>query len=140
MVDYTKDGKDGNWNDLNIGSSNAAVYKRTTEANITLTADSISKKATITLPDSVSKSFDVGGCIFMQHLCSANIQAKDVKGTLYFKKLSDVTSDLAKYASYNNDRIVFYQSDYSGKDFVAYVCSSRIHSPFELCIDILPTT
>jgi len=103
MVDYTKNGKDGEWDDLNIGSANAAVYKRNAESDITLTADSISKKATLTLAESVAKNFSV-----------------DVKGTLFFKKLSDVTSAKAKYASYNNDRIVFYEDDYTGTDFVAY--------------------
>jgi len=91
--------RDGNWTSLNIGTANATIYKRTAEAKITLTADSISKKATLTY----SGHFDV-----------------DVKGTLFFKKLADVTSTKAKFASYNNDRIVFYENDYSGKDFIAY--------------------
>jgi len=38
----------------------------------------------------------------------------------FFKKLADLTSTKAKYASYNNDRIVFYENDYTGKDFVGY--------------------
>jgi hypothetical protein len=103
MVDYSKNGRDGKWNDLNIGSATASVYKKNSESNITLTADSISKKATLTLSDSVAKNFDV-----------------DIKGTLYFKKLSDVTSAKATYASYNNDRVVFYENNNTGKDFVAY--------------------
>jgi hypothetical protein len=129
MVDYTKNGRDGTWNDLDIGSANASVYKRTTESNITLTAGSISKKATITLPDSVAKNFDVGEYMFLfsqQHLLPANIEAKDVKGTLYFKQIWKVTSDQARYASYNDDRIVFYQDDFTGRDFVAYVCFSLV--------------
>ena len=40
---------------------------------------------------------------------------------MFFKKLADVTSTKAKFASYNNDRIVFYENDYTGRDFVAYV-------------------
>lgn len=124
MVEYTKNGRDGKWSDLNIGSTNATVYKKTTECNVTLTTDSISKKATLTLPKSCA-NFHVGECMFLcsqQHLLSANVQAKDVKGTLYFKKLSDVNSSKAKFASYNNDRIVFYADDYTGKNFAAYVC------------------
>jgi len=101
MIEYTKNGRDGKWNDLNVGSANATVYKKTNESKITLTADSISKKATLTLPSSISTNFSV-----------------DVKGVLHFKKLSDVTE--GTYASYNNDRIVFYQDDYTGTDFVAY--------------------
>lgn len=91
--------RDGNWTSLNIGTANATVYKRTSESKITLTADSISKKATLTY----AGNFSV-----------------DIKGTLFFKKLADVTSTKAKYASYNDDRIVFYENDYTGKDFVAY--------------------
>jgi hypothetical protein len=91
--------RDGNWTPLNIGTANASIYKRTSEAKITLTADSISKKATM----NYSGRFDV-----------------DVKGTLFFKKYVDLTSTKAKFASYNNDRIVFYENDYTGRDFVAY--------------------
>jgi len=122
MVAYTQNGRDGNWTDLNIGSANATVYKRTRESSITLTADSISTKGTLTLANNVN--VDVGeyfyafGNIFL----STNIQATDVKGTLFFKKISDLSK--GKYASYNNDRIVFYENDYTGKDFVAYVCFS----------------
>jgi hypothetical protein len=91
--------RDGNWTSLNIGTSNASIYKKTSEAKITLTADSISKKATM----NYSGHFDV-----------------DVKGTLFFKKYVDLTSTKARFASYNNDRIVFYENDYTGRDFVAY--------------------
>jgi hypothetical protein len=91
--------RDGNWTSLNIGTANASIYKRTSEAKITLTADSISKKATM----NYSGRFDV-----------------DIKGTLFFKKYVDLNSTKAKFASYNNDRIVFYENDYTGKDFVAY--------------------
>jgi hypothetical protein len=55
--------RDGNWTPLNIGTANASIYKRTSEAKITLTADSISKKATM----NYSGRFDVGEYIF---LCS----------------------------------------------------------------------
>ncbi|KAI9448764.1 hypothetical protein BJY52DRAFT_1310530 [Lactarius psammicola] len=99
MVAYTQYGRDGNWTDLNIGSANATVYKRTRESDIKLTAGAISNKATMTLANNVN--VDV-----------------DVKGTLYFKKISDLSR--GRYASYNNDRIVFYEDDYTGKDFVAY--------------------
>ncbi|KAF8262613.1 hypothetical protein EI94DRAFT_1808505 [Lactarius quietus] len=91
--------RDGNWTSLNIGTANATIYKRTSESKITLTADSISKKATM----NYSGRFDV-----------------DIKGTLFFKKFVDLTSVKAKFASYNNDRIVWYEDDYTGKDFVAY--------------------
>ena len=60
----------------------------------------------------------------LSSISSANVQAKDVKGTLHFKKLSDVNSNDGQYASYNDDRIVFYRSDTFGTTFVAYVCFS----------------
>ncbi|KAF8262619.1 hypothetical protein EI94DRAFT_1743130 [Lactarius quietus] len=44
----------------------------------------------------------------------------DVKGNLFFKKLVDLNSTKAKFASYNDDRIVWYEDDYTGRDFVAY--------------------
>lgn len=58
-----------------------------------------------------------------QRFLSANTVVKGTKGTLYFKKVADLNSTKGKYASYNNDRIVFYENDYTGKDFVAYVRS-----------------
>jgi len=104
MVNYTKDGRDGTWRDLNVGSANAVVRKLAATLDITLTADSISKKATLTLADTVANK---------------NLVV-DVKGTLYFKKVDDLTSTEAGYASYNNDRIVFYEDDFTGKDFAGY--------------------
>ncbi|KAI9433535.1 hypothetical protein H4582DRAFT_986568 [Lactarius indigo] len=101
MVSYTANGRDGNWTDIDSGSANVSIYKKTSEAKITLTAGAISQKVTLTLASTVNKYFDV-----------------DVKGTLHFKKLSDLTK--GKFASYNDDRIVFYENDYSGKDFVGY--------------------
>ena len=54
-------------------------------------------------------------------------RAVDVDGILYFKdlsKLKDATSSNdTLYVNYNDDRIVFYVNDYTGKDFIAYVCS-----------------
>lgn len=143
MVDYTKNGRDGNWVDLDIGSANATVFKRAAETSIKLTAGPILKEATLPLDDA-SEVPGVG-----EHICytlskvflSANTQVvEDVRGTLYFKKISDLTSDEAKFASYNNDRIVFYGDDNSSKDFVAYVCSPLSYPPlFELSIDSLTT-
>ncbi|KAH9172990.1 hypothetical protein EDB89DRAFT_1962079 [Lactarius sanguifluus] len=101
MVSYTQNGRDGNWTDINAGAANASIYKKTSESKITITVGSISQKVTLTLASTVNKNFDV-----------------DVKGTLHFKKISDLTK--GKFASYNNDRIVFYENDYSGKDFVGY--------------------
>ncbi|KAF8258817.1 hypothetical protein EI94DRAFT_1753376, partial [Lactarius quietus] len=106
MEAYTKKGRDGEcqWIDLNVGTANAQVYKKSNETTIDVTASSIRKTATLTLDD----ASDLPGAVV-------------VKGTLYFKNISDLNNDEAKYASYNNDRIVFYGDENSGKDFVAYV-------------------
>ena len=63
--------RDGNWTSLNIGTANATIYKRTSEAKITLTADSISKKATM----NYSGRFDVGEHrdIFMRSAASFSL-------------------------------------------------------------------
>ncbi|KAF8637480.1 hypothetical protein AX16_010808 [Volvariella volvacea WC 439] len=44
-----------------------------------------------------------------------------VDGNLYFKDIAKL--QFGKFANYNNDRIVTYENDYSGRDFIAYVCS-----------------
>lgn len=49
----------------------------------------------------------------------------DVKGNLFFKNIRTLAKGV--YASYNNDRIVFYENDYSGKDFVAYFIRSSLY-------------
>jgi len=56
--------RDGAWSSLNIGMANASVYKRSKESKITLTADSISKTATLTY--SAKFSVDVKGTLFFQ--------------------------------------------------------------------------
>ena len=71
-----------------------------------------------------SGQFAVGVYILsctLRHLSVFSHPSQDTKGTLFFKKLADLTSTKAKFASYNNDRIIFYEDDYTGKDFVAYV-------------------
>jgi hypothetical protein len=74
--------------------------------------------------------------MFSATFCRANIQAKDVNGTFYYKNINLVKSGI--YANYNDDRIVFYNSDYTGRDFTGFVClSSSYPSLFEQCIDIL---
>jgi hypothetical protein len=50
-----------------------------------------------------------------------------VKGNLSFKRLNrnsqfdTGTLDNGKFASWNNDRVVFYFDDLNSKDFTAYV-------------------
>lgn len=42
-----------------------------------------------------------------------------VQGNLYFRNFT--TLKQSAYANYDNDRIVFYSNDYTGRDFTAYV-------------------
>jgi hypothetical protein len=118
MVKYTENGRDGKWSDLDAGSANATVYKRTSESKITLTAGSVSKEATLTLEFPLytesAMSDDTEGPTVDKNF------PVNAKGTLHFKKLSDLDSIKAKYASYNNDRIVFYEDDVNSRTFVAY--------------------
>jgi hypothetical protein len=52
----------------------------------------------------------------------------DVNGIMHIKSLTAFTNGV--YASYNNDRIIFYQSSLTSTDFTAYVrpSSSPIRS------------
>ncbi|KAJ7810699.1 hypothetical protein B0H14DRAFT_2862438, partial [Mycena olivaceomarginata] len=45
--------------------------------------------------------------------------AAEVAGYLHYKRLGKLKD--AIYANYNNDRVVFYENDWSGKDFVGFV-------------------
>ena len=60
MVDYTKNGLDGSWADINIGTATATIYKKSSEAAVTVTAASISKTATITSTGDFSTTTAVG--------------------------------------------------------------------------------
>ncbi len=62
MVDYTKNGLSGSWADINIGTATATIYKKSSEAAVTVTADSISKTATITSTGDFSTTTAVSKC------------------------------------------------------------------------------
>ncbi|KAF8637483.1 hypothetical protein AX16_010811 [Volvariella volvacea WC 439] len=91
----------GSWVKLILGSSIATVEKGSRDPTITLYADAIKKKA---IWNAGSTQFQPKGFT--------------VDGNLYFKDYSKLSN--AIYANYNNDRIVFYQDDWTGKDFIAY--------------------
>jgi hypothetical protein len=44
----------------------------------------------------------------------------EVHGILYFRDETTISAGI--YANYNNDRVVFYDSDWNARDFKAYVC------------------
>ncbi|KAF8637473.1 hypothetical protein AX16_010801 [Volvariella volvacea WC 439] len=93
----------GSWVKLIRGSSIATVEKESRNATITLYADAIKKKAT----------WYSGTALFQP-------KGFTVDGNIYFKDFSKLPN--AKYANYNGDRIVFYENDWTGRDFVAFVC------------------
>jgi hypothetical protein len=110
----------GSWNPLKLGSSIATVEKESTSSTITLYADAIKKTATWSSGAVVlkPKSF----CAYFTLPSSSGgdrTWATAVNGTLYFKNLNNLASGV--YANYSNDRIVFYDDDYRGKDFTAFV-------------------
>lgn len=91
----------GDWKPLQLGSATAEVLKYDDSSKMTITCPSVSAKATI---QDASNYLD-------------GVEVK-VGGNLFFKKLSDLAD--GKFASWNNDRIVFYKDDWVGTDFVGY--------------------
>ncbi|KAJ7745881.1 hypothetical protein DFH07DRAFT_942731 [Mycena maculata] len=100
---------EGNWFPLDICVATASVRKYDDESKITITIASINKTATITVPKGVLDHTPI-----------------EVKGNLSFKRLNGNsqfdTGSLGngKFASWNNDRVVFYFDDLNSKDFTAY--------------------
>ena len=47
------------------------------------------------------------------------ISITDIKGHFHYDNLDNVSKGI--YVSYSNDRIVFYQDDYTGHVFTGYV-------------------
>ncbi|KIJ46000.1 hypothetical protein M422DRAFT_250424 [Sphaerobolus stellatus SS14] len=92
----------GRWDKLGIFSSLATVKKDSSNQRITITVDSIDKTGSWTAPYNVLQN----ASLF-------------VDGTLYYKKLSDIGKE--KFANYNDDRIVFHENDYTGRDFVSFI-------------------
>ncbi|KIO28042.1 hypothetical protein M407DRAFT_185604 [Tulasnella calospora MUT 4182] len=105
----------GDWKNLEIGSATASVRKYDDTKTMTISVGPIKKKATITDSNNVLSGESV-----------------DVHGNLWFKDINTVST--GAYASYNNDRIVFYQSSWSSTDFTAYFI------PFESSSNTLGVT
>jgi len=64
---------------------------------------------------SIGKQATIAGNEMTAYLKAASL---DVAGTLFYKTLPILPN--AKFVNYNNDRIVFYDNDYNGKDFNAF--------------------
>jgi len=101
------------WTQLKIGSAAATVEKKYNSKTITVDADVVSKKATWSIDDILP---DNSGSTVK----TSNLVGKDykVKGVLYYKKLSELKG--SKFVNYDDDRIIFYDNDYTGRDFNAY--------------------
>jgi hypothetical protein len=121
----------GIWDEFKMNTASASVKKDKDKRTITVVIDQSPIKATITDKNNVLKGTKFGAYFHALNIFTrTNIQAKDVEGTIYYKAIEDIKDGI--YANYNNDRIVFYSNDYSGKDFTAYVCPPSYLSLFEL--------
>jgi len=103
----------GEWKDLEIGSSTCKVQKTSDVKTITFTLTAIKKKATITL-GVVTKSPDTGET-YSTSISQATV---DAKGTIWYRDAASLVK--GKYASYQQDRVVFYENDYTARDFTGY--------------------
>ncbi|KAF8961923.1 hypothetical protein BDZ97DRAFT_2026686 [Flammula alnicola] len=101
MVNYSS--MTGGWDKLELGSSIATVEKESANQKITIYANAIGKVGVWTAPSDVLKH-----------------KGFTVTGNLYFKDIAQVGN--AIYVNYNDDRIVFYQDDWTGTNFTAYLC------------------
>jgi hypothetical protein len=127
----------GKWGDLNLNTSPAAVKKYNDKQTIIVSFNINPKHVTVTVPvpNNILHGEDVGA--YFQALSNTftrtDIHTKDVTGTFFYKDINLMKD--GTFANYNNDRIVFYNSDYLAKDFTGFVCLSM--SYLSLCIDIL---
>lgn len=94
-------GSSGSWNKLVLGSATATVTKISDESDITLTVDTIRKKATWNTDGSPIADLPV-----------------TAHGTLYFKDLNSINGGVS--VNYNSDRLVFHVNWLTSKDFTAY--------------------
>jgi hypothetical protein len=118
----------GNWKPLKMNTSPAVIKKYNDSRTITFDVQQTDvPTATITDSKDVLKSKAVGAYFnaFSNIFSCADIQAKDVVGTFYYKAINDV--HLGTFANYNNDRVVFHQYDYAGTDFTGFVCLSSLY-------------
>ncbi|KAF9254553.1 hypothetical protein L218DRAFT_1009557, partial [Marasmius fiardii PR-910] len=103
MNNYQRSGK---WQNLALGSVTATVKKLDDQRTIYITVVPLGKKAQWQDKDRVTGQEALHG------------KAVNVNGMLHFKDFNTVTKGY--YANYNNDRIVFYENDYTSRDFVAF--------------------
>ncbi|KAG8911493.1 hypothetical protein FRC01_005687, partial [Tulasnella sp. 417] len=91
----------GNWKDLVLGSSTASIRKWDDDDTLEISIGPLRKKAIIR---------DSKGVLDGQSVA--------VQGNIHFKDINTISNGL--FASYNDDRIVFYQSSFNSTDFTAF--------------------
>ncbi|KAJ7304821.1 hypothetical protein DFH08DRAFT_902858 [Mycena albidolilacea] len=91
----------GSWVTLKSASCYTTIKKSSNSRTVTMTLTSVDKVAT----------WDAGSTNFSP-------SSFEVNGYLHYKRLGKLKD--AIYANYNNDRVVFYENDWSGKDFVGF--------------------
>ncbi|KAJ7894239.1 hypothetical protein B0H14DRAFT_2683681 [Mycena olivaceomarginata] len=89
----------GSWVTLKSASCYTTIKKSSNSRTVTMTLTSVDKVAT----------WDVGSTNFIP-------SSFEVAGYLHYKRLGKLKD--AIYANYNNDRVVFYENDWSGKDLL----------------------
>ncbi|KAJ7142017.1 hypothetical protein C8R43DRAFT_1199900 [Mycena crocata] len=100
----------GNWVALEATSTYTTIEKKSNSRTVTVNMPSADKVAT----------WDAGSTNF-------NPSSFSVTGHIHYKKLSKLKD--AKYANYNNDRVVFYENDWTGRDFVAFFIPREDQTP-----------
>ncbi|KAF7370111.1 hypothetical protein MSAN_00641200 [Mycena sanguinolenta] len=114
----------GTWVTLKTGHCYATIEKNSGSSTVTVTPSSIGKVAT----------WNAGSTIFSP-------SSFKVIGQLWYKEITELKN--AIYANYNNDRVVFYQNDYTGRDFVAFFIpdeDEEVDSPPTLGIESTKST
>jgi len=94
----------GRWQTLAVMKVSATITKGAGSTTLNISVPTVGKSATVTVSGTLQN------------------RSIDVNGTMHIKNLSTFTSGV--YASYNDDRIIFYQSSYSSTDFTAYFIPS----------------
>ncbi|KAJ7894242.1 hypothetical protein B0H14DRAFT_2683697 [Mycena olivaceomarginata] len=98
------------------------IKKSSNSRTVTMTLTSVDKVATWDAGSTnfSPSSFGVYSSLIHSFRSKSDyMTAAEVAGYLHYKRLGKLKD--AIYANYNNDRVVFYENDWSGKDFVGFV-------------------
>jgi hypothetical protein len=113
----------GSWVTLKSASCYTTIKKSSNSRTVTMTLTSVDKVATWDAGSTNFSPSSFGAYSSLIHSFRSKsdyMTAAEVNGYLHYKRLGKLKD--AIYANYNNDRVVFYENDWSGKDFVGFVC------------------